>query len=389
MGVRELIADMKENSDKYFQERNPLYAEEFFRGYCGAKCAWSYDRLDRNFYSYFETWMPHWIEENVAPPHYSREELGFQGYREIIPKEKEEFAYFLELCELCVEDYDNGASIIHFPWSRKSSQEEYHSRIRVRLLHEIRLRPGMFVKDLRVDLLYYWLQGRCLVHREEGVPEEEIDATFCQEFGEWLIRWIRENVDENYTPQSKYWYEDIRRILPEGREELDYFLELCKLFFEDYGAEKGFDPYEIPESYGNHELVTISKVSVIPSWRPRKPMKSIILITADKAMSENICRQWKHEGKRVGCESSDFAMELRGESIYVWLEGDCLADYDDGKLQHVNISHPYFYNIRYSEREVMKYFMEKTRFPEDSYMDNGESILPIKEIRLDILGFIK
>lgn len=189
----------------------------------------------------------------------------------------------------------------------------------------------MYAWKLRLDIAYYKLLGHNLAHREAGIPEKEIDATFCQEFGEWLIRWIRENIDENYTPWSKYWYEDIRRILPEGREELDYFFELCELFFEDYGVRKGFDPYEIPESYWNHELVTISKVSVIPSWRSRKPMKSVILITADKTMSEDICRQWKHEGKRVGCESGDFAMELRRESIYVWLEGDCLAGYDDSK----------------------------------------------------------
>lgn len=137
MGVRELLAEIKEDTNKYYKERDPLFVEQFFMGYCAANCDLSDDRLDRNFYSYFETWMPNWIEENIAPPDYIKEGPFFQGHRKILPKNKEEFAYFLELCDLCIQDYDNGGSVLHFPWSRKRSKKEYHDRIRVALLHEI------------------------------------------------------------------------------------------------------------------------------------------------------------------------------------------------------------------------------------------------------------
>lgn len=83
-------------------------------------------------------------------------------------------------------------------------------------------------------------------------------------------------------------------------------------------------------------------------------------------------------------------MEIRGQSIYVWGAGDSMAGYECGELKHVDILHPYFYIICYSDREIMKYFIEKTKFPEDSYMDNDhESIIPVEEVRKDILGFIE
>lgn len=124
-------------------------------------------------------------------------------------------------------------------------------------------------------------------------------------------------------------------------------------------------------------------------------MRCVILITASKTATEDIYLQWKEEGKHIGFERNqkggDLGMELKGESIYVWGAGDSTGgSYEDGELQHVDILHPYFYIIRYSDREVMKYFIEKTKFPEDSYMDNDdESIIPVEEVRKDILGFIE
>ena len=117
-------------------------------------------------------------------------------------------------------------------------------------------------------------------------------------------------------------------------------------------------------------------------------MRSVILLTASKTAAEDIYLQWKEEGKHIGFESGDLGMEVRGESIYVW--SDDTIVYEDSELQHVDILHPYFYSILYSDREVMKYFIEKTKFPEDSYMDNDhESIIPVEEVRKDILGFIE
>lgn len=124
-------------------------------------------------------------------------------------------------------------------------------------------------------------------------------------------------------------------------------------------------------------------------------MRSVILITASKTAAEDIYLQWKEEGKHIGFEPNQkgdkLGMEVRGQRIYVWGDGDSTAGgYEDGELQYVDVSHPYFYIICYSDREVMKYFIEKTKFPEDSYMDNDhESIIPVEEVRKDILGFIE
>ena len=124
-------------------------------------------------------------------------------------------------------------------------------------------------------------------------------------------------------------------------------------------------------------------------------MRSVILITASQTAAEDIYLQWKEEGKHIGFEPNqkggDLGMELRGKSIYVWGAGDSTAGgYENDELRHVDILHPYFYIIRYADREVMKYFIEKTKFPEDSYMDNDdERIIPVEEVRKDILGFIE
>lgn len=122
-------------------------------------------------------------------------------------------------------------------------------------------------------------------------------------------------------------------------------------------------------------------------------MQGIVLITASKTAAEDIYLQWKEEGQNIGFEPNqkggELGMGIKGTSIYVWGYGDDAAEYEDGELRHVNISNPYFYNILYSDREVMKYFLEKTKFPEDSYVDNDlGSIIPLEEMRKDILGFI-
>ena len=121
-------------------------------------------------------------------------------------------------------------------------------------------------------------------------------------------------------------------------------------------------------------------------------VRSVILITASKTAAEDIYLQWKEEGQHIGFEphqkGGDLGMGIKGERIYVW--SDDTIVYEDSELQHVDILHPYFYSILYSDREVMKYFIEKTKFPEDSYMDNDhESIIPVEEVRKDILGFIE
>lgn len=123
-------------------------------------------------------------------------------------------------------------------------------------------------------------------------------------------------------------------------------------------------------------------------------MQGITLITASRTVAEDIYQQWKEEGQHIGFEPNqkggDLGMEIKGKGIFVWGDGDNAAEYEDGELKHINISNPFFYAICYSDQDVMKYFMEKTKFPKDSYMDNDQgSILPLEEVKKDILGFLE
>lgn len=271
MGVKELLKGIKEDTGKYFQERDTTYLEMFLNGYCAANTALSEERLDRIFSYYFGTWLKFWVKENIDPD-FVNEKFCFHGYWEILPKDKEEFAYFLELCDLCIEDYeDDGGSILNPPWSWWYKKDENPlPPLREYLLYYIGLRPPMYVPDLRLDYLYYQLLGRSLAYCETDFPHDEIEETFCQKFGEWLSKWIRENIDRKYNPQSYYWYEDVRRILPEGKEELAYFLELSKLFFLDYdGGEIMLNITENSDLPG----VEISETTEIVGWKHREHKK--------------------------------------------------------------------------------------------------------------------
>ena len=106
-------------------------------------------------------------------------------------------------------------------------------------INMMRRRPGMFVKEERIDYIFYDICGYC--HGCYEYAEDDMDKRFYAWFGEWLRLWIVDNFDSEYTQKTFFWYEDIRAIAAQtGQNEATLFYELCDLFFDDYINKKKY-----------------------------------------------------------------------------------------------------------------------------------------------------
>lgn len=106
------------------------------------------------------------------------------------------------------------------------------------LIHSMRIRPKMFVREVRMDYIFHFLVGYRVASAK--LPDDNMDRNFCSWFGKWLILWIENNIDSKYRPTSAAWYDDIIRITPNGQDEVDFFFDLCDEFFEDYENKTGY-----------------------------------------------------------------------------------------------------------------------------------------------------
>ena len=84
-------------------------------------------------------------------------------------------------------------------------------------------------------------------------------------------------------------------------------------------------------------------------------------------------------------------MVLAGERIYINYLDEGQNNYEECELKQIDILDPAFYSISYSDKEVMKEFIQKSVFSEGSYIDNdfGE-IISLDEVqREEVLDFIQ
>ena len=89
------------------------------------------------------------------------------------------------------------------------------------LIISIQKRPGMFIKEERIDYIYYLLSGYCGANNKlEG---DDMEQKFCYWFSKWLRMWIVDNVDSGYLPKTAYWYDDIKMIAKNEKDEVDIF----------------------------------------------------------------------------------------------------------------------------------------------------------------------
>jgi len=106
------------------------------------------------------------------------------------------------------------------------------------LIDAIRRRPGMYIKEEKIEYIYYFISGKCFAC--SLFVNDDMDKMFCDWFGEWLLKWIEENVNALYEPKSRHWYHDIKAIAECEEQEVPLFYKLCALFFDDYRDGRGY-----------------------------------------------------------------------------------------------------------------------------------------------------
>ncbi len=110
-------------------------------------------------------------------------------------------------------------------------------------------------------------------------------------------------------------------------------------------------------------------------------MRSIILISSNENKILSLYQQWSDKAQNVYKDNDKLNMVLSGERIYIDYLEDGRNEYEESELNQIDIPEPAFYSIAYSNKEIMKEFIQKSVFSKGSYIDNdfGE-IISLDEI---------
>ena len=92
------------------------------------------------------------------------------------------------------------------------------------LILTMKKRPGMFVKEEKIEYIYYFLLGFCGANK--NYIADGMDHKFSLWFGKWLL--------------TAYWYDDIKTLAKNETNEVRLFYELCENFFLEYRNKMGY-----------------------------------------------------------------------------------------------------------------------------------------------------
>lgn len=96
------------------------------------------------------------------------------------------------------------------------------------LIHAMQQRSKMFMKDVRLDYIYYIIAGYCGAQRDDA--ENSLDKKFCGWFTKWLQIWIQENSKIDTLPNSTWWYETLLMSSENEEEAIKLFLICVNCF---------------------------------------------------------------------------------------------------------------------------------------------------------------
>lgn len=120
-------------------------------------------------------------------------------------------------------------------------------------------------------------------------------------------------------------------------------------------------------------------------------MRSVILISPSDKEIAHLFQQWKNESTNILVDYDKLNMAINEERIYIDYIKNPSYSYEDEDLINVDIDAPSFYSMCYSDRDIMKYFIQNSVFSEGSFMDNDHGrIVRVEEVRKEeILNFIE
>ncbi|MDO3413289.1 hypothetical protein QWJ34_26290 [Saccharibacillus sp. CPCC 101409] len=100
------------------------------------------------------------------------------------------------------------------------------------LIYGIKGRPGMFVKDKRLDYIKYFIAG-FYCHGSVSKTAAAIDEHFSGQFHSWVREWITNNLGITFQGESG-WYEYITFSTQNNEKAFDLFCKLTDEFFAEF-----------------------------------------------------------------------------------------------------------------------------------------------------------
>ena len=101
----------------------------------------------------------------------------------------------------------------------------------------IQNRPQMYVEEIKLDYIYYLVigfWGSNLMNK--GVSN--IDQMYKSHFSNWILDWVKKNVNENYERSNFFWYHILRDVTDNEDEAVQLFFKLSNMFFEEVEARR-------------------------------------------------------------------------------------------------------------------------------------------------------
>lgn len=120
-------------------------------------------------------------------------------------------------------------------------------------------------------------------------------------------------------------------------------------------------------------------------------MRSVILISPNDKEVVNLFQQWENKATNIYLDNDKLSMVINGGRIYIDYCENGDAEYEEDELINIDIGTPSFYSICYSDRDIMKYFIQNSFFGKGSFMDNdlGKIVRLDELIKEEILNFIQ
>lgn len=100
------------------------------------------------------------------------------------------------------------------------------------MIKRIRLRPGMFVGEIKLSHIEQFIGGFRYNNTISG-RDEDIDVYFRSEFYDWTLQWLKKNYCEVDRIGSTCTIR-IKQVVPDEKGAIDVFFKICDEFFAEY-----------------------------------------------------------------------------------------------------------------------------------------------------------